>query len=140
MSNPVEDVWDHLETLISAIPEVKNKDLTHYSADMFLHDAKQLKLPAVAVIYQAAVPKGEKPGMQGMSVTLQFGIHVIGSLHKKGSDALTASTVTKKIIDAVRGQKSPTGHEYIFGGEFPFDTGIGVGYVHYWNVSAQFTN
>lgn len=137
---PVDDVWSDLEDKIALIPEVKNKTLIHYSAEKFLNESKNVQLPAVAVVYQAAVPRNEKPGMPSTSVTLQFGVYVIASLHKKGTDALTASKITKKIIDVVKGKQAPTGHKYVFGGEFPFDTGVGVGYVHHWNVTAQFTN
>lgn len=141
MNDPVGLVWDDLETRITSLEEVRQNKIRHYTAQQFLMEAKTLRLPAVAVVYQSSTSQNQQTGLSSLSVELQFGVYVIGDLSRnKGGENLTTTEVTKRIVDAIKNQRSPMGHPYLFGGEFPFDTGVGVGYVHYWNTKAQFTN
>lgn len=139
LTDPVGLVWDDLEDRIKGLPLFQQNRVQFYTADDFVSATKEMKLPAVAVIYSGATPRdGGRPGAGSLSVTLQFGVYVIGTLSRK--DAVGVTSITKQIIDEIKTAKSPVGHSYTFGGEFPFDTGIGVGFVHYWNTTAQFTN
>ena len=141
LADPVGLVWEDLENRILTLEAVRQDKIRHYTAQQFLIEAKTLRLPAVSVIYMASAPKSQETGAKSLSVTLQFGVHVIGPLGRsKGGEDMSVTEVTKRIVDVIKGQRAPTGNEYVYGGEFPFDTGAGVGYVHYWNVSAKFTN